>query len=69
MRALTQSNCLPQVTITVEVGIGSIEVGFAIAVKLTVSLGDLDREVAQGLVDKAHMVCPYSKMLLAVILR
>ena len=48
------------VSITAEVGIGPIEVGFAIAVKLTVSLGDLEKEVAQSLVDKAHMVCPYS---------
>ena len=48
------------VSITAEVAIGPIEVGFAIAVKLTVSLGDIEKDVAQSLVDKAHMVCPYS---------
>lgn len=48
------------VNITAEVAIGPIEVGFAIAVKLIVSLGELEKSVAQGLVDKAHMVCPYS---------
>ncbi|GHF94710.1 organic hydroperoxide resistance protein [Thalassotalea marina] len=48
------------ISITAEVAIGPIEVGFAIAVKLIVSLGSLDKAVAQSLVDKAHMVCPYS---------
>lgn len=48
------------ISITAEVAIGPIEVGFAIAVKLIVSLGNLDKAVAQSLVDKAHMVCPYS---------
>ena len=48
------------VAITAEVAIGPIEVGFAIAVKLIVSLEGLDRTLAQSLVDKAHMVCPYS---------
>lgn len=48
------------ISVTGEVAIGPIEVGFAIAVKLTVSLGELDTQVAQELVDKAHQVCPYS---------
>lgn len=48
------------VKITAEVAIGPIEVGFAIAVKLIVSLPDLDKSVANALVEKAHMVCPYS---------
>ena len=48
------------VQITAEVAIGPIEVGFAIAVKLIVSLPDLDKSVANALVEKAHMVCPYS---------
>lgn len=48
------------VQITAEVAIGPIEVGFAIAVKLIVSLPDLDYAIASALVEKAHMVCPYS---------
>ncbi|WP_166377493.1 organic hydroperoxide resistance protein [Pseudoalteromonas sp. Z9A4] len=43
-----------------QVSIGAIEGGFGIAVKLAVSLGDMDKAVAQTLVDKAHQVCPYS---------
>lgn len=43
-----------------DVSIGPIEQGFAIAVKLTVDLGELEREKAQALVDAAHQVCPYS---------
>ena len=41
-----------------EVSIGAIEGGFGIAVKLAVSLGDMDKAAAQELVDKAHQVCP-----------
>jgi Ohr subfamily peroxiredoxin len=48
------------ISVTGDVSIGPIATGFAIAVKLTVNLGDLDKETAQGLVDKAHIVCPYS---------
>ncbi|MBT81682.1 MAG: organic hydroperoxide resistance protein [Alteromonadaceae bacterium] len=43
-----------------EVGIGPIEGGFAIAVKLIVDLGELDKATAQSIADKAHQVCPYS---------
>ena len=43
-----------------EVSIGAIEGGFGIAVKLAVSLGDMDKVQAKELVEKAHLVCPYS---------
>ena len=43
-----------------QVSIGAIEGGFGIAVKLAVSLGDMDKTAAQELVNKAHQVCPYS---------
>jgi Ohr subfamily peroxiredoxin len=36
------------------------EGGFALAVKLNVSLPDVARDQAQGLLDAAHQVCPYS---------
>ena len=42
------------------VGIGQIESGFGIEVELKISLPGLDRTVAQDLIDKAHIVCPYS---------
>lgn len=48
------------INVTGDVSIGPIDTGFAIAVKLTVDLGGLDKEQAQALVDAAHQVCPYS---------
>lgn len=47
-------------TITGDVGIGPLPTGFGIEVALTVSIPGVDRAVAQDLVDKAHIVCPYS---------
>jgi len=47
-------------SITGEVGIGPIPTGFGIEVDLTISLPGVDRQVAQALVEKAHVVCPYS---------
>ncbi|MGO4890942.1 organic hydroperoxide resistance protein [Flavobacterium sp. W21_SRS_FM6] len=59
--AAQQKLNLPSNThINSEVSIGGIENGFGIAVKLAVSLGDMDKNQAQALVDKAHQVCPYS---------
>ena len=46
--------------ITGNVGIGAIPTGFGIEVALTVTIPGVDRAVAQDLVDKAHIVCPYS---------
>lgn len=52
---------LPKETsISAEVSIGPIPAGFGIAVKLAVSLGDMDKTQAQALVEQAHQVCPYS---------
>ena len=47
-------------TITGDVGIGTLPTGFGIEVTLTVAIPGVDRAVAQGLVDQAHIVCPYS---------
>jgi len=47
-------------SITGNVGIGQIPNGFGIEVELKVSLPGMDRAAAQALVDKAHIVCPYS---------
>ncbi|MBA6416890.1 MAG: organic hydroperoxide resistance protein [Cognaticolwellia sp.] len=52
---------LPRETyINSEVAIGAVEGGFGIAVKLAVSLGDMDKDKAQTMVEQAHKVCPYS---------
>jgi osmotically inducible protein OsmC len=48
------------VQITGLVGIGPIPNGFGIQVELKISLPGFDREQAQALVEKAHVVCPYS---------
>lgn len=48
------------IKVTGDVSIGPIEVGFAIAVKLSVDLSSMDKEQARSLVEKAHQVCPYS---------
>ena len=42
------------------VGSGPIPTGFGIEVELRISLPGVDREVAQALIEKAHIVCPYS---------
>jgi len=47
-------------SVDAEVSIGMVGAGFGLAVKLVVHLPELDRAVAEGLVQKAHQVCPYS---------
>lgn len=42
------------------VGIGAIPTGFGIEVQLDISLPGIERNVAEDLVKKAHVVCPYS---------
>lgn len=49
-----------ELTITGEVGIGAIPTGFGIEVDLTINGPGMDAQQLQGLVDKAHIVCPYS---------
>ncbi len=48
------------VSVQGSVGIGAIPNGFGIEVELKISLPGMDREAAQTLVDRAHIVCPYS---------
>ncbi|WP_106477960.1 organic hydroperoxide resistance protein [Phytohalomonas tamaricis] len=50
----------PNVRVEGSVGIGQVPTGFAIEVALSIFLPGLAREQAQALVDKAHVVCPYS---------
>jgi Ohr subfamily peroxiredoxin len=56
-----QKVALPaDLTVTGEVGIGQIPTGFGIEVDLTVNAPGMDQEQLRALVDKAHVVCPYS---------
>ncbi|MFC0186530.1 peroxiredoxin, Ohr subfamily [Pseudarcicella hirudinis] len=48
-------------TVSAEVSLGKNENGgFALAVKLNVTIPGVERELAEELVAKAHQVCPYS---------
>ena len=48
-------------TVTADVSLGKNENGgYGLAVKLQVSIPDVDRQLAQELIEKAHQVCPYS---------
>jgi osmotically inducible protein OsmC len=56
-----QKVTLPATTsIEGSVGIGPIPTGFGIEVELKISVPGLPREQVQALVQKAHVVCPYS---------
>ncbi|MFZ0686681.1 MAG: organic hydroperoxide resistance protein [Terriglobales bacterium] len=47
--------------IDTEIDLGTAGGGYLLQARLNVSLPGIDREVAQKLVDGAHMECPYSK--------
>ncbi|OOG64750.1 organic hydroperoxide resistance protein [Rhodanobacter sp. B04] len=46
--------------VTGQVGIGPIPTGFGIEVELNISIPGMARAEAEALVQKAHIVCPYS---------
>lgn len=46
--------------ITANVGIGQIPTGFGIEVELEILLPGMEPSAAQSLIEKAHIVCPYS---------
>jgi len=48
------------VSVEGSVGIGPIPNGFGIEVELKISLPGLAQETAEALIQKAHIVCPYS---------
>ena len=48
------------VSITANVTLGAVGQGFGLAVELVASIPELPREQAEGLVQAAHQVCPYS---------
>ena len=49
------------VSVDAEVDLNNDGGGYFLAARLNVSLPGLDREIAQGLVEAAHQICPYSK--------
>ncbi|MGH3434239.1 MAG: organic hydroperoxide resistance protein [Thermocrispum sp.] len=51
---------IPGSSVTAEVGIGQAGEGFGLKAALVVELPGVEAEVAQGLMDTAHLVCPYS---------
>ncbi len=59
--ARQQKITITKASVTASVDIGSLPAGgFQLAAKLSVSLPDLERDIAEGLIEKAHQVCPYS---------
>ncbi len=53
-------NVPADISITARVGIGPIAVGFGINAELNISIPGMERAQAEALVEKTHMVCPYS---------
>ena len=53
-------NISPDVAVEGTVGIGPIPTGFGIEVQLKISLPGVPADEAQTLIDRAHIVCPYS---------
>jgi len=49
------------VVVDADVDLGTTHGGYFIQSRLNVSLPGIDPEVAQKIVDGAHMECPYSK--------
>ena len=47
--------------VAITVGIGEKDGGFGINAKIEVSIPNIDRAIAEDLMNKAHQVCPYSK--------
>lgn len=52
---------LPEdVSVTATIGIGPIEVGYALTAKLEVAMPGIDHDLAVDIVEAAHQRCPYS---------
>ena len=50
-----------EVAVDAEIDLGTAGGGYLIQARLNVKLPSIDREVAQALVEAAHVECPYSK--------
>jgi Ohr subfamily peroxiredoxin len=51
----------PELAVDAEVDLGMGGGGYLVQARLNVNLPGVEREVAQALVDGAHLECPYSK--------
>jgi lipoyl-dependent peroxiredoxin len=51
---------MPTSSVTAQVGIGRQDGGFGLTVRLIVDIPGVAKDIAEDLVAKAHMVCPYS---------
>lgn len=59
--ARTQKIFLPAETaVSAKVGMGPVEVGYALSVELQVSMPGIDQAVADQILEGAHERCPYS---------
>lgn len=54
---------IEHLAIDAEIDLNQGSDGYSLGARLNVSMPDLDRALAQELVDAAHGVCPYSKAL------
>jgi len=54
---------IEHLAIDAEIDLNQGSEGYSLGARLNVSMPDLDRALAQELVDAAHSVCPYSKAL------
>ena len=50
----------PESSVEAIVGIGPLPTGFGLAVELRVSMPGIPADTAKMLIDKAHLICPYS---------
>ena len=50
----------PEVAVEATVGIGPIPQGFGLEVELRIALPGLSEREAESLINKSHVVCPYS---------
>jgi Ohr subfamily peroxiredoxin len=50
----------PEISVESTVGIGAIAHGFGLEVELRIALPGLSERDAESLINKAHIVCPYS---------
>jgi Ohr subfamily peroxiredoxin len=52
---------LPEVSVDAEVDLGTTSGKYFIQARLNINMPGIDRDVAQQIVDAAHLECPYSK--------
>jgi organic hydroperoxide reductase OsmC/OhrA len=50
----------PEISVTATVGIGVIAQGFGLEVELQIALPGLSKRESESLINKAHVVCPFS---------